>query len=102
MSLDIRHLTNGEKTLYVVRHTDTGEREVYNTRNEVPKGIRHYAKEGEPKFVSPDIARILGVDDIFYPDFPKCTMRGYENTTCIADACTFAVPTYKDCPHIKL
>lgn len=101
MSLNIRHLTNGEKRFYVVQHSDTGERELYKTREEVPQSIRHYAKEGEPKFVEPDLARILGVQDVFYPNFPNCTMEGYENRICIAEACKYAEPTYKDCPYYK-
>lgn len=101
MSLDIRYLTNGEKKLYIVRHTDTGEREIYNTRDEVPQSIRHYAKEGEPKMVEPDIARMFGVLDIFYPNHPKCTMKGYEDKICIAESCKYAEPTYKECPYYK-
>lgn len=101
MSLNIRHLTNGEKTFYVVTHTDTGERELYNTRDEVPQSIRHYAKEGEARFIEPDTARLLGVQDILYPNFPNCTMYGYSNRICIAESCVNAVPTYKDCPYYQ-
>ena len=99
MSLDIRHVTNGEKTIYAVTHTDTGIREIYSTRDEIPKSIRHYATTGGPKFVEPDTARILGVQDILYPNFPKCKMPGYEDMICIAEACKKAEPTYRDCPY---
>ena len=100
MSINIRYLTNGEKKIYVVRHTDTGEREIYNTRDEVPECNRHYAPTGEPVYTKPDMARILGVQDILYPDFPKCKMLGYESENCIAESCINAEPTYKDCPYI--
>ena len=99
MSLDIRHVTNGDKTIYAVIHTDTGEREIFNTRDDVPESIRHYAPTGEPKFTEPDMARILGVQDVLYPDFPKCKMPGYEDRICIAESCKNAEPTYKDCPY---
>mgnify|MGYP003312787049 CR=1 FL=1 len=32
MSIYVGHLTNGEKELYVVTHTDTGKMEFYNTK----------------------------------------------------------------------
>ena len=100
MSLDIRHLTNGKQTLYVVTYTDIGKREIYDKRDDIPQCIRHYAKEDEPKFVEPDMANLFGVQDIFYPNFPKCGHPEYIGTKCIAEACALAGPDgYRQCPH---
>lgn len=99
MSLNIRHITNGKKTIYAVIHTDSGEREIYNTREEVPKAIRHYAPTGEPKHVGPDLARILGVRDVLYPDFPHCKMPGFKGANCIAESCGNCGGDYKRCKY---
>ena len=69
MSLDIRYVTNGTKTFYRVIDSAAETFNIYNTRDEIPSSIRHYAPKGEPKFVGPDLARIFGVCDILYPNF---------------------------------
>lgn len=74
MSINIRYVTNGKKAIYRVIDSsdDFGNAlHVYDTRDQIPQNIRHYAPEGEPKFVGPDLAAIFGVLDILYPDFPK-------------------------------
>lgn len=92
MSLNIRYLTNGEKTFYVVHNfgVTPPERHVYMTKDEIPKSIRHYAPDGEPKFVEPDLAAILCVRDIFYPNFPSCGHPDCLGKRCIAESCKFA------------
>ena len=102
MSLDIRYVTNGKKTIYRVIDSsdDFGTAfNVYDTRDQIPESIRHYAPKGEPKFVGPDMAAIFGVLDILYPNFPKCNHPDYIEKRCIAEACKFADPTYQDCPY---
>ena len=102
MSIDIRHVTNGKKTIYRVidSSADFGMAfNVYETREEIPQNIRHYAPEEEPKFVGPDMAAIFGVLDILYPNFPNCGHPDYLGKRCIAESCKFADPTYRDCPY---
>lgn len=43
MSIDIRCLTNGSMTIYRVVDRAAGTFNVYNTIEEMPKSIRHYA-----------------------------------------------------------
>lgn len=104
MSLDIRYLTNGEKTAYRVRNSSVEPIDIkyYENREDIPKSIRHYAPEGEPKFIQPNMAYTLGasVGEYFYPNFPKCGLPGKHcGTRCIAESCKYAIPTYKDCPY---
>lgn len=104
MSLNIRYLTNGEKTFYV--ETNSGvtlpERHIYATKDEIPKSIRHYAPDGDPKFVGPDLAAILGVQDIFYPGFPNCERPEYLGKRCIAESCKFAPNgDWTKCPYFS-
>ena len=40
--------------------------------------------EGEPKFVGPDMAAILGVRDILYPNLEDCGHPDYLGKRCIA------------------
>ena len=74
MSLDTRYLTNGKKTLYVAIDSSVRPvvRYVGETKEDIPKNIRYHLPDGEPKFIGPDIAAILHVQDIFYPNFPAC------------------------------
>lgn len=96
MSLDIRYLTNGKKTLYTVINSGVTpiQRNVYKTKEEIPSDIRHYAPDGEPKFVGPDLAYFLGVGSFFYPGFPNCTHPEYCGTRCIAECCN--IPSADD------
>ena len=101
MSLDARYLTNGKKTLYVAIDSSASPavRYVGATKEDIPKSIRDHLPDGEPKLIGPDIAAILHVQDIFYPNFPACGHPDYPGKRCIAESCKFADPTYKDCPY---
>lgn len=103
MSLDIRYLTNGEKTAYRVQNSGVEPIEVnyYETMEEIPKSIRHYAPKGEPNFVEPDMAYALGAGEYFYPNFTKCGMPKYKEERCIAESCKYGTPTYKDCKYFQ-
>lgn len=90
MSLDIRYITNGVKTIYRVIDGSAESFNIYNDRDDIPKSIRHYAPKGEPKFVGPDMATIFGVRDILYPNFPNCGLPDYVGRRCIAESCKFA------------
>ena len=99
MSVNIRLLTNGEKTVYTVRDSLNETFTIYNTIDEIPESIRHYAKDVKLKFCEPDLARIFGVRDLFYPNFPDCGHPNYLGKACIAESCKYGDPTYKDCPY---
>lgn len=102
MSLDVRYLTNGTKTAYRVRNSGVDPVEVnyYEKKEDIPKEIRHYAPEGEPKFVEPDMAYVLGAGEYFYPNFPKCGLEGYCGRRCVAESCKYADPSYKECQYL--
>ena len=102
MSLNIRYLTNGKRSIYKVDHSDTGKFEVYENRDDIPKEIRHYTPTGEPKFVGPGAALWFGAADILYPGFPRCQHPNYKGERCIAEDCKFADDTaasYRSCPY---
>ena len=102
MSLDIRHVTNGKKTIYRVIDGSAETFDIYENREDIPESIRHYAPKGEPKFVGPDLARIFGVRDILYPNFPNCGHPEFAGRSCIAEACKYAVDgDYTKCPYFK-
>lgn len=100
MSLDIRYLTNGTKNVYVV--VDSASRPVsvnyYDTRDEIPIQIRHYAPEGKPRFVGPDAARIFFATEALYPELMHeyCDKPGYSGAVCIFESCT---EPWKTCKH---
>lgn len=91
MSLDIRYLTNGTKNVYVV--VDTSLRPVpvnyYDTRDEIPVQIRHYAPEGKPMFVGPNGARNLFAMKALYPDLmnERCSLPEFVGLPCIFESC---------------
>lgn len=103
MSLDIRYVTNGKQKFYRVIDSSAETFDIYNTLEEVPESIRHYAANSELRFYQPDIARMLGVIDILYPDYPKCGLEGYEGKNCIAEGCRHAdyvkLDGHVDCPY---
>jgi len=100
MSLDIRYITNGVKTIYRVIDGSAESFNIYNNRDDIPKSIRHYAPKGEPKFVGPDMATIFGVRDILYPNFPNCGLPDYAGRRCIAESCKFAENgDWSKCPY---
>lgn len=88
MSLDMRYLTNGKKEIYTVRDSLHMTFNVYEKREDVPENIRHYVPE-KVQYAGPDLARIFGVLDILYPNFPKCGWEGYTDRLCIGDGCRF-------------
>lgn len=102
MSLDIRYLTNGKKSAYRIRNSGVEPVEVnfYEKKEDIPKEIRHYAPDGEPKFVEPDMAYILGAGEYFYPNFPKCGLEKYHGTRCVAESCKYAELTYRNCKYL--
>mgnify|MGYP007054409146 CR=1 FL=1 len=107
MSFDIRYLTNGEKSLYCI--TDSyhvpPKRSTYETLDDVPEPIRHLAKKRELTFIGPDVAGILGWDDIFYPEWkdyvclhPCVLEHDRFNEKCIAESCGLC--DYHNCPFL--
>ena len=50
MSINIRYLTNGKKSVYVVRNSGVSPVEInyFDNKDEIPNSIRHYAPDGEP------------------------------------------------------
>lgn len=75
---------------------------VYTRRDDIPENIRHYAPEGEPVFVGPDMAFIFGVRDVLYPNFPDCSHPEYPGKRCIAESCKYAVGgDWTKCPHFN-
>jgi len=103
MSLDIRYVTNGQQKFYRVIDSSTETFDIYNTLGEVPESIRHYAAGVELKFCQPDLARMFGVIDILYPNYPKCGLEGYEGKNCIAESCRHTdrvmLDGSVDCPY---
>lgn len=73
MSLRIDYLTNGTRNVYLVRNAgvDPIAIDIYEKRDDIPQGIRHYAPTCEPKFIGPDMAKLYGILDELYPNFPK-------------------------------
>ena len=102
MSIDIRYLTNGKKSVYVVRNSGVSPVtvEYFYTKDDIPKSIRHYAPDGEPLFAEPDTARMFKALDILYPGFPKCGHEKYLGRNCIAETCTYAPDgDWTKCPY---
>ena len=89
MSLDIRYLTNGEKNVYVVVDAAVRTGNYYNSREEIPAQIRHYAPDGNPRFVGPDDARMFLAMNALYPDLVHeyCSEPRYTATHCIFESC---------------
>lgn len=101
MSLNIRYLTNGEKTAYQVvnRGVDPTEITFYENKEDIPESIVHYAPEGEPNYIEPDLAYILDAQDYFYPNFQKCGKPEYEGRRCIAESCKYSMYNWKNCEY---
>lgn len=101
MSLGIRYLTNGTKNVYIV--IDSASRPVsvnyYDTRDEIPVQIRHYAPEGKPMFVGPDSARNLFAMNALYPELIHefCDKPEYAGSPCIFESCSLA--DWKTCKY---
>ena len=93
MSLDVRFFTNGEKEIYVITNSGVTpvERNVYNSVDEVPKGIRHYAETTKQQFCEPDFAHLFGVQEILYPGIARdCVIpdqKPHVPKRCIFEQC---------------
>lgn len=105
MSVDARYFTNGEKTAYTLRHTDTGEVEEFRNKEDIPAGVRHlFRRFTRPKQIGPDLAMILGLHKVFYPDWPKvCMNPEFEGRRCVGESCAFTTTPvgWKICPFIQ-
>lgn len=106
MSIDIRHITYGTKEGYYVRDTLNETITIYDTKEDIPKSIRHYAPDKKPRYWGPDIARIMGARKLLYPDFPEhaCGLSGYEGKECVAESCKY-IPNDGDwtkCPYFNI
>ena len=103
MSIDCRYFTNGKKTAYTLKHTDTGLVEEFAKFEDIPVEVRDYFKRlTEPKFCDPDISHILGLNSVFYPDWPKkCGHPDYQGKRCVAESCKFAKEAggWEKCPY---
>lgn len=91
MSIDCRYLTNGEKTAFTLLHTDTGIVESYEKREDIPKEVRHYFRYmDKPKMIGPDLAMILHLSSVFYPEWPKMcndpALNG-KKCRCVGESC---------------
>lgn len=94
MSVDVRYVTNGNKTGYYVRDSlsDPTTIKIYENKEDVPESIRHYCPDGKPKYWGPDMARIMGCQKLLYPDFPKpCGHPDFSGENCIAESCMYSV-----------
>ena len=97
MSIDCRYLTNGEKTAFTLLHTDTGIVESYEKREDIPKEVRHYFRYmDKPKMIGPDLAMILHLSSVFYPEWPKMcndpALNGKKMSVCWRILCSFNYP----------
>lgn len=103
MSIDCRYFTNGPKTAYTLKHADTGIVEEFSKFEDIPAEVRHYFKHlTEPEFCGPDLSYILGLDSVFYPDWPKaCGYPDYDGRRCIAESCKYAdeLTGWEGCPY---
>ena len=103
MSVMVKWLTNGEKSVYMVRDALQETVTVYDKIDDIPESIRHYAKSiNEPKFVEPDLARVFYVQSVLYPGWPKpCGHPDFAGFTCIAESCIYGGPNkaWEKCPY---
>ena len=107
MGINYLWLTNGEKTFHVIQNGPDGPRAVYERLSDIPESIRDFAHwqeeaSGGPIFCEPEAARLCGVLDIFYPDWPKpCRLPERQGKNCIAEACKYGGPDggWEDCPY---
>lgn len=91
MSIDVRWLTNGEKEIYWIRDAVAETVNIYDSLEQVPKSIRHYAEKiKNPQVCEPDLARYFGVQKELYPDWPKpCGHPDFKGKNCIAEMCKY-------------
>lgn len=100
MSLNIRHVTNGKKTIYRVTDSVSDVSGIYENLEDIPASIRYYAEKTKLTFAGPDLARMFGVLDVLYPNFPKCGHPDYVGKNCIAESCRYSDDdNYRACPY---
>ena len=102
MSIDCRYFTNGTKTAYTLKHTDTGLVEEFPKFEDIPAEVRdHFKRRTMPEFCGPDLSTILGLNSVFYPDWPKaCGHPDYQGKRCIAESCKYAeAGGWEKCPY---
>lgn len=107
MSINVLWLTNGKKTVYVTRSTLDGSRSIYERLDDMPCSDRYRAERQlkysrGPFYCEPETARIYGVQDIFYPDWPKsCGNPESQGKNCTAEACKYGGPGggWERCPY---
>lgn len=90
MSLSIRYLSNGKRALYCVSSTGvtTIEKTTYESINDIPESIRHYAPKGEAELIPPDVAQYLGFGPDLFPELEKkCMYFGDPVQPCIGPGC---------------
>ena len=109
MSLNIRYLTNGEIKLFTI--SNQGVRSptfeiVYNL-GDIDDNLRDYVPKSEPMHCEPDLARVLGVQHVFYPNWHDCgreDLKPHNVKKCIAEQCKYHAysgdPEQGKCPHI--
>ena len=99
MSLEIRYLTNGEREIFTVRNEGVRPPtfDIYDKRSDIDVNIRHYAPEGNPVYCSPALAEIHGVQDVLYPNHPKCVLPKYADRLCVTDGCKY----FQECGGAK-
>jgi len=98
MSVLVRYLTNGEKTLYTIR--DSGVEPpffgIFHTEEEIDEsgygGCIILNKP--PQFCQPDLARVFGVQHIFYPEWDfdcvRTDLKEHNVQKCIAEQCKYS------------
>ena len=96
MSLYIRHLTNGKREIFTISNTGVTppKFEIVESLADIDERIRHYAPKGKPVFCLPDLARVFGVLDLFYPNHPinlYCALPKHSNKKCIWESCKYNV-----------
>lgn len=104
MSVNVKHITNGKKEFYYVSDSLNDTIKIYENKDDIPKHIRHYALDDEPRLWRPDMARIMGIRKQLYPEFPDnaCSESSYKGTDCIAESCKYAPEgDWTKCPYFN-
>lgn len=107
MSIEARYFSNGKKAAYVLLNTETREAEEFQRKEDIPESAQHlFQKLNRPRAIGPNLAMLLGVNKIFYPDWPKmCTAPCNKGRTCMCagENCMLASTPigWRTCPFIK-
>lgn len=102
MSLYVKRITNGERTCWYVMDSLKSPTQVqlFDRKEDIPESIRDYAKDEEPKFWGPDMARIMGCQKLLYPNFTQvCALDGYNGKPCVAESCKYVQSNYMTCKY---